>query len=69
MIQNIRTIDGIKPHQGRNSDLLSISIITAIWPNIVMKERGFYRFVNARFGSVTRSMRGIMTFFTKGLNR
>ena len=47
---------------------LSISIITAIWQSIVMKKRGLCRFVNARFGSAIRSMRGIMTSFTRGLN-
>ena len=69
-IQNIRTLNG-RPINVEIVEVvtsLSISLITAMWQNIVMKKRGRYRFVNARFGSAIRSMRGIMTSFTRGLN-
>ena len=65
MIQNKRTMNGINHIKVEIVTSISISVITAIWQNIVMKKRGLYRSVNARFGSATRNMRGIMTSFTR----
>ena len=68
MIQNNGTMNGKNVEIVEIVTSLSISIITAIWQSIVMKKRGLCRFVNARFGSATRSMRGIMTSFTRVLS-
>ena len=68
MIQNKRTMNGINHIKVEIVTSISISVITAIWQNIVMKKRGLYRSVNARFGSATRNMRGIMTSFTRVLS-